>query len=85
MGFLPSFPHHTSGLSMPKPYWGAIVRKLLVFRGKDVQDARGKTLKCAGRTDQVGTKVRTVHKAAFNGNCEGDGRPKNVMTGSFAL
>jgi hypothetical protein len=59
--------------------------KLLIFKEERVQDAHAEALECAGCTDQVGTKVRTVHKAAFNGNCEGDGRPKNVMTGSFAL
>lgn len=33
----------TFGLSIPKPYQGADMCKLLVFRGENVQDARGES------------------------------------------
>lgn len=48
---------------MPKPYPGADLCTLLVFREESVQDARVKVSKCAGCSDQVGTKIRTGFSA----------------------
>ena len=71
------------GLSMPKPYPGLKVCNLHVFRGENVQAAHAQVPKCAGCTDQVGTKVCTPAQA-LSGMADSPG-PCNLLAGELTV
>jgi hypothetical protein len=55
----PLHDQQTLGFAMPKPYPTPVLNILHVLREESVQAARASTPKCAGCSDQVGTKVGT--------------------------